>query len=65
MDTLEPCTELGPTPESVVVDSLQKHVRINKDTNTVEFYNDYGVKMVLRDLSDEEIAAYSLLFRIY
>ena len=55
MDTLEPCTELGPTPESVVVDSLQKHVRINKDTNTVEFYNDYGVKMVLRNLSEEEI----------
>ena len=65
MDTLEPCTEFGPTPEMVVVSSLQKHVRINKDTNTVEFYDDYGVKMVLRNLSDEEIAAYSLLFRIY
>ena len=65
MDTLESCTELGPTPESVVVDTLQKHVRVNKETNSVEFYNEYGVKMVLRNLSDEEIAAYSLLFRIY
>ena len=65
MDTLEPCTEFGPIPEMVVVSSLQKHVRINKDTNTVEFYDDYGVKMVLRNLSEEELAAYSLLFRIY
>lgn len=61
MDTLE----VWPTPESIVVGSLQEHVRINKDTNTVEFYDDYGVKMVLRNLSIDEIAAYSLLFRIY
>ena len=65
MDTPELCTELGPTPENIVIDTLQKHVRLNKETNTVEFYNDYGVKMVLRNLSDKEIAAYSLLFRIY
>lgn len=66
MDTFEPCTGLELIiPENIIVDTLQKHVRVNKETNSVEFYNDYGVKMVLRNLSDKEIAAYSILFKIY
>jgi hypothetical protein len=49
--------------EQKVIETLDKHVRVNLDTHTVEFFDEYGVKMVLRDLTDAQYAAYLALFK--
>ena len=47
----------------MVVNVLQDHVRVNETLKTVEIYNDFGVQLVLRNLSDDEFFAFSELFK--
>lgn len=41
-----------------IVRALKGHVRVNESNKTVEIYNEYGTKMVLRDLDDETFNAF-------
>jgi hypothetical protein len=41
-----------------IVRALIGHVRVNESNKTVEIYNEYGTKMVLRDLNDETFNAF-------
>ena len=48
-----------------VVEALRNNVRVNNSNNTVEIYDDYGVKMVLRDLTPEQLDAFRKNFRSF
>ena len=41
-----------------LVKALKNHVRVNTSNKTVEFYDEYGVKMRLTHLSEEEYQAF-------
>ena len=45
--------------------SLKNHIRVNTTLKTVEIYDDYGVKTVLRDLTEEQYQDYLKNFRSY
>ena len=47
---------------AILVETLKGHVRVNVTMKSVEIYNDYGVKMVLRDLDDETFLTFKKLF---
>ena len=51
--------------EELVVDALRNNVRVNESTNTVEIYDDYGVKTVLTNLDEDTIAAFKAKFRTF
>ena len=44
---------------SVIVGALRGHVRVNRATKSVEIYDDYGTKMVLRNLTDLQLEAFA------
>ena len=45
-----------------VLNALSPYVRVNKDNKTVEIYNEYGVKLVLRDLEESVYDAFVSVF---
>lgn len=47
----------------LIIEALKKHIRVNVSTKAVELYNDYGVKMVLRDLDEETYDAFKETFQ--
>lgn len=49
--------------DELIVDSLKKHVRVNVSNKSVELYNEHGVKMVLRDLNENEYEAFKAKFQ--
>lgn len=51
--------------EKTLKDTLQARVRVNTSNKTVEFYDEYGVKMVLRDLTEEQYQDYQKNFKNY
>lgn len=51
--------------ETTLKNTLGKHVRVNTSNKTVELYDDYGVKIVLRNLTDEEYQDYLDNFKKY
>ena len=51
--------------EKTLKDTLRDHVRVNTTLKTVEIYDDYGVKVVLRDLTEEQYQDYLNNFRSY
>lgn len=46
-----------------IINELSDHVRVNESTRTVEIYDEYGVKLVLRNLSEESYNAFAGAFR--
>ena len=46
------------TDEYLIAESLKNNVRVNVSTRTVEFYNEFGVALVLRNLDDVTFEAY-------
>ena len=44
--------------EKLIIEALKGNVRVNIDTKAVEIYNDYGTKIVLRDLDEETFEAF-------
>lgn len=46
-----------------IINELSDHVRVNTATKSIEFYNEHGVKMVLRNLSDESYEAFKNRFQ--
>lgn len=51
--------------ETLIALSLKDHVRVNTTTKTVEFYDEFGVKLVLRDLKESEYEAYKTMYQNY
>lgn len=49
----------------LVINALKGHIRVNKTLKTVEIYDDFGVKTVLRDLSDSTIEAFEHYYPTY
>lgn len=45
-----------------VAHALKGNIRVNKDTHSVEIYDDYGVKTVLRNLDDDTFNAFDNLY---
>ena len=45
-----------------IINELRDYIRVNESTKTVEVYNEYGVKLVLRDLSEETYKAFANAF---
>lgn len=48
-----------------IVRVLQDNVRVNVSTRSVEFYDEYGVKLVLRNLDERDLDIFSRKFRTY
>lgn len=48
--------------EMLIIGALNGHVRVNVDTKAVEVYDDYGVKLVLRDLDNMTYEAFKRNF---
>ena len=46
----------------LLVEALKDHVRVNVTTKSVEIYDEYGVKLVLRDLDEETYETFKKLF---
>ena len=44
---------------SVIIAALKGHIRVNRATKSVEIFNEYGTKMVLRDLTDLQLEAFA------
>ena len=44
---------------AVIIGALKGHVRVNKATKSVEIFNEYGTKMVLRNLTDLQLEAFA------
>lgn len=51
--------------EMLIVRALKGHVRVNVSNNTVEIYNEHGVKMVLRDLDEMTFLAFKDTYQNY
>lgn len=51
--------------EETLKTTLKDHIRVNTTLKTVEIYDDYGVKTVLRDLTEEQYQDYLKNFRSY
>lgn len=51
--------------DAEIVRVLQDNVRVNPVTRSVEFYDDYGVKLVLRNLDKRDLDIFSRKFRTY
>lgn len=51
--------------ETTLKETLGNHVRVNTALKTVELYDDYGVKIVLRDLTEEQYQDYLNNFNSY
>jgi len=49
----------------LLVAALKDHVRVNVDLKTVEIYDAYGVKTVLRDLDADTYDVFASLFKKY
>lgn len=47
----------------LIVNSLKGNVRVNTANNTVEIFNEYGTKMVLRDLDSATLEAFKNEFQ--
>ena len=48
--------------ESMMLLAMKNHIRVNTSNKTVEIYDEYGVKLVLRDLSEDEYNAFKEMF---
>ena len=48
-----------------IVKALGDHVRVNETLKTVEIYDEYGVKLVLRNLDDATYTAFAEYFVHY
>ena len=46
-----------------ILNELDSHIRVNVSTKTVEIYDEFGVKVVLRDLSDDVFNAFKNKFK--
>ena len=44
---------------SVIVEALKGNVRVNRTMKSVEVFDEYGTKMVLRDLTEEQLDAFA------
>ena len=49
--------------ESLICNAIAKHVRVNVDTKSVEFYDAYGVKLVLTDLDNATFDAFKAKYQ--
>lgn len=49
--------------EGLIILALKNHVRVNVNVKAVEFYNEYGVQMVLRDLDEATYNAFKERFQ--
>ena len=49
----------------LIVEALKNNIRFNTSNNTVEIYDDYGVKLVLRNLDSVELETFKSIFRNY
>lgn len=47
------------TEEMLIVEALRGHVRVNTSNKTVEIFNEYGTKAVLKDLDNATFAAFA------
>ena len=46
-----------------ILNSLSDHIRVNVSTKAVEIYNEHGVKLVLRDLDEDNFNAFKRRFQ--
>ena len=56
-------TELLWITDERIINALDSHIRINVSNKTVEIYDEYGVKLVLRNLEDEVYEAFKSKFQ--
>ena len=49
--------------EMLIIEALKGHVRVNVDTKTVEVFDEFGTKMVLRDLDQATFDAFKDKFQ--
>ena len=49
----------------LIVDALDKQVRVNTSLKKVEFYTEYGVKLVLKDLDEPTYEAFKSKYQNY
>jgi len=45
-----------------IINELSDHIRVNTANKTVEIYDNYGVKLVLRNLDNESFEAFKSKF---
>lgn len=50
---------------SLLVSALYNHIRVNVDLHTIEIYDEYGVKTVLRDLDEATYRTFLSHFKKY
>ena len=48
-----------------IINALKGHVRVNTTLNTVEIFNEYGVKLVLRNLDAKTLKAFADEYETY
>ena len=48
-----------------ICNALEKNIRFNAQNMTVEIYNEYGVKMVLRDLDKFQLKLFADIFPVF
>ena len=48
-----------------IVEALKGHVRVNETLGTVEIFDEFGVKMVLRNLDEFTLEAFKERYQTY
>jgi len=51
--------------EELIVEAFKGHIRVNETLGTVEVFDDFGVKMVLRDLDKTTLEAFKEHYQTY
>ena len=51
--------------EMLITDALKNNIRVNTTNKTVEIYDEFGVKLVLRNLSEAEYEAFEATYPNY
>lgn len=51
--------------ETLIANALKGNVRVNVTLKTVEFYNEYGVALVLRNLDEKTYEAFKNNYQNY
>jgi len=49
----------------LIIKALEGYIRVNTTLNTVEVFDEYGVKMVLRNLDNETLEAFKKHYQTY
>ena len=51
--------------DEVIVETLRGNIRVNETLKTVEIYDEFGVKLVLRNLTETQYEAFAANYPHY